>query len=173
MDRFRRVGGVAAAGVLVISSFLAVGAPAVSAQPGGFCGFSPAVVGLRPGQSASYYLQAFPDPWSPWAAIAFNGVFNPSFTQLAVLSEGEETVSYDELLSVLRQGLGDESATTGALTFRYSETQNGPRACEVTFVLWDEVPPSPTPTPTPTPTTAPLPPAPTPEVPAVTPRFTG
>ena len=169
MVRFRRLARVAAAGVLMISPVVAVATPSVSAQPGGFCGFSPAVVGLQPGGSASYYIEASPDPWSPWGAIAFNGVFNPSFTQLAVLSEGQETVSYNQLLSVLRQGLGDESATTGALTFRYSVTQDGPRACEVTFVLWDEVPPSPTPTPT----TPPLPPDPAPEVPSVTPRFTG
>jgi hypothetical protein len=155
----------AAAALAVLVSGLVVLTPA--AAQGGSCGWNPSVVGLLPGEQAESFRFTFPDPWETTVEVAFNGVFNPAFTESITIGTGTVTFNHADELAVLRQGLGDPSVTSGAVTYRYPEIPDGPRACEISVVLWEG--PSPTTSSTVAPTTSTTVPA----AEAVTPRYTG
>ena len=165
MVRVPRVLRVLAAVVLATAVVGAAGVSPAAAEPGS-CGFNPAVVSIRPGEEPSTFLYTYPEPWQTTLEIAFNGVFNPAFTELITVTTGTFTFDYQDELAVLRRGLGDPTATTGAVTYRYLTDVGGPRACEITVVLWEEPEPTTTTVTPPTSTTVPA------EA-VATPRYTG
>lgn len=166
MIRFPRSMRVLVASVIAVSVVGLGGVSPAAAQPGS-CGWNPSVVGLLPGEQSESFRFTFPDPWETIVEVAFNGVFNPAFTEPVTIGTGTVTFNHADELAVLRQGLGDPSVTSGAVTYRYPEFPSGPRACEISVVLWEE--PSPTTSSTVAPTTS------TTVAPAVvvTPRYTG
>jgi hypothetical protein len=166
MVRVPRALRVLVAAVLAIPVVGAAGVSPAAAEPG-FCGWNPAVVGIRPGEEPASFLSTYPEPWQTSVEIAFNGVFNPVFTQPISVTTGTITFDYQDERDLLRQGLGDPAATTGAVTYRYLSDVGGPPACEITVVLWEESPPSTSSTIAPTTSTT------VPDAAVVTPRDTG